>query len=79
MPATAEVQQLRSTRSQRVLMLLWEYPPVLVGGLGRHVHALATALAAADHHVTVVTRHAPGAPLEEHSAGLGGRGVVSVG
>ena len=41
-------------------MLSWEYPPLLVGGLGRHVHALATGLAAAGHEVTVVTRHAPG-------------------
>ncbi|MEH1016050.1 hypothetical protein V6U90_23435, partial [Micromonospora sp. CPCC 206060] len=24
---------------RRILMLSWEYPPVLVGGLGRHVHA----------------------------------------
>ena len=31
----------------RVLMVSWEYPPVVVGGLGRHVHALATELAAA--------------------------------
>lgn len=38
-------------------MLSWEYPPVLVGGLGRHVHALATALAAAGHDVTVATRY----------------------
>ncbi|MFK3985160.1 glycogen/starch synthase, partial [Micromonospora sp. NPDC050397] len=30
---------------QRILMLSWEYPPVLVGGLGRHVHALSIALA----------------------------------
>jgi glycogen(starch) synthase len=36
-------------------MLSWEYPPLLVGGLGRHVHALATTLAAAGHDVTVVT------------------------
>jgi len=43
----------------RVLVLSWEYPPVVVGGLGRHVHALCTALAAAGHEVTVVTRHAP--------------------
>jgi glycogen(starch) synthase len=50
----------------RILMLSWEYPPVVVGGLGRHVHALATSLAAAGHEVTVVTRHAPGAPLEEY-------------
>ncbi|ADD42035.1 glycosyl transferase group 1 [Stackebrandtia nassauensis DSM 44728] len=38
-------------------MLSWEYPPVLVGGLGRSVHALATALAAEGHDVTVATRH----------------------
>ena len=54
----------------RVLMLSWEYPPVVVGGLGRHVHALATALVRAGHRVTVVTRHAPGAPLEEYSEGV---------
>ncbi|MEU8301684.1 glycogen/starch synthase, partial [Micromonospora sp. NPDC048909] len=38
--------------SRRILMLSWEYPPVLVGGLGRHVHALSVALAAAGHEVT---------------------------
>jgi glycogen(starch) synthase len=51
-------------------MLSWEYPPVVVGGLGRHVHALAGALARAGHQVTVVTRHAPGAPLEEVAEGV---------
>ena len=48
-----------SDHRQRVLMLSWEYPPVLVGGLGRHVHALATALVAEGHDVTVVTRYGP--------------------
>src|SRR5438552_2387000 len=57
-------------RALRVLMLSWEYPPVLVGGLGRHVHALATSLAAAGHEVTVVTRHAADAPLEELREGV---------
>ncbi|MEV4544546.1 glycosyltransferase family 4 protein [Micromonospora echinaurantiaca] len=56
--------------SRRILMLSWEYPPVLVGGLGRHVHALSVALAAAGHQVTVVTRHADGAPLEEYTDGV---------
>ncbi|MEU5567242.1 glycosyltransferase family 4 protein [Micromonospora musae] len=56
--------------AQRILMLSWEYPPVLVGGLGRHVHALSVALAAAGHDVTVVTRHADGAPLEEYADGV---------
>ncbi|MGS2617380.1 glycosyltransferase family 4 protein [Micromonospora sp. LZ34] len=56
--------------ARRILMLSWEYPPVLVGGLGRHVHALSVALAAAGHQVTVVTRHADGAPLEEYADGV---------
>ncbi len=54
----------------RVLMLSWEYPPVLVGGLGRHVHALATSLAAAGHDVTVVTRYGDGAALDERVEGV---------
>src|SRR3954465_9658037 len=47
-------------RALRVLMLSWEYPPVVVGGLGRHVHALATALADAGHDVVVVARQPTG-------------------
>ena len=37
-------------------MLSWEYPPVVIGGLGRHVHHLATALAEAGHEVMVLSR-----------------------
>ncbi|MDG4796813.1 glycosyltransferase family 4 protein [Micromonospora sp. WMMD1082] len=70
MSPNADVIDINPARSQRVLMLSWEYPPVLVGGLGRHVHALSVALAAAGHEVTVVTRHADGAPLEEHIDGV---------
>jgi glycogen(starch) synthase len=51
-------------------MLSWEFPPVVVGGLGRHVHELSAALVAAGHEVTVVTRHAPGAPVEEYVNGV---------
>lgn len=40
----------------RVLLLSWEYPPLIIGGLGRHVEALARALAADGHDVRVVTR-----------------------
>jgi glycogen synthase len=54
----------------RVLMLSWEYPPVMVGGLGRHVHALAESLDALGHEVTVLTRHAAGAPYDEVSGGV---------
>src|SRR5690625_1510631 len=37
-------------------MVSWEYPPVVIGGLGRHVHHLSTALAAAGHDVVVLAR-----------------------
>lgn len=37
-------------------MVSWEYPPVIVGGLGRHVYQLATALAADGHEVVVLCR-----------------------
>ncbi|MBN1221425.1 MAG: glycosyltransferase family 4 protein [Anaerolineae bacterium] len=39
----------------RVLMLSWEYPPHLVGGLGRHVAELSLALAEQQIIVHVVT------------------------
>ncbi|MCU0283235.1 MAG: glycosyltransferase family 4 protein [Candidatus Nanopelagicales bacterium] len=40
----------------RILHLAWEYPPVMYGGLGRHVHALAHAQARAGHEVVVITQ-----------------------
>jgi glycogen(starch) synthase len=50
----------------RVLMVSWEYPPVVIGGLGRHVHALAGELAAAGHEVVVLARHPAGTDAETH-------------
>ncbi|WP_394616042.1 glycosyltransferase family 4 protein [Lentzea sp. JNUCC 0626] len=50
----------------RVLMLSWEYPPVVVGGLGRHVHALATQLAAQGHDVVVLCRQPSGTDAITH-------------
>ncbi len=47
-------------------MLTWEYPPVVVGGLGRHAHALATALAAAGHEVVVLARRPTGTDAVTH-------------
>ncbi len=50
---------------RRILMLSWEYPPFVVGGLGHHTAGLARALAARGHAVTVVTAvHPEAAPLE---------------
>ncbi|KUI31734.1 glycosyltransferase family 4 protein [Mycobacterium sp. GA-2829] len=40
----------------RILLVSWEYPPVVIGGLGRHVHHVATSLADAGHEVVVLSR-----------------------
>lgn len=50
----------------RVLMVSWEYPPVVVGGLGRHVHALARHLAEQGHDVVVLCRHESGTDAVTH-------------
>ena len=52
--------------------LSWEYPPVVYGGLGRHVHALAEAQVAAGHDVVVVTQHSgdPAEALDERVNGV---------
>ncbi|MCU1656303.1 MAG: glycosyl transferase group 1 [Pseudonocardiales bacterium] len=54
----------------RVLMLSWEYPPLVVGGLGRHVDALARELAGAGHDVRVVTRGESGSAADEVRGGV---------
>jgi glycogen(starch) synthase len=50
----------------RILMLSWEYPPVVVGGLGRHVHALARHLAGQGHEVVVLCRQDTGTDALTH-------------
>ncbi|GGM35921.1 glycogen synthase [Longimycelium tulufanense] len=50
----------------RVLMLSWEYPPVVVGGLGRHVHALAVRLVRQGHEVVVLCRQPAGSDAGTH-------------
>lgn len=47
-------------------MLSWEYPPVVVGGLGRHVHALARHLADQGHDVAVLCRQPAGTDAATH-------------
>lgn len=55
----------------RVLMLTWEYPPYMIGGLGKHVVGLSPALArlGVEIHV-VVPRFNGGAPFEMVTNGV---------
>ncbi|MBS1990630.1 MAG: glycosyltransferase family 4 protein [Cyanobacteria bacterium SZAS LIN-2] len=56
--------------AKRVLMLSWEYPPRIIGGLARVVWALSQELAKMGLEVHVVTADHPGEP--EHSIDAGG-------
>lgn len=53
-----------------IVMLSWEFPPAVIGGLGRHVWELSKSLAHAGHHVMVVTPHTLGAPSMETVEGV---------
>ena len=46
----------------RVIMLTWEYPPKIVGGIARHVYDLANSLVAQGVKVNIITCEHPGAP-----------------
>ena len=50
----------------KILMVSWEYPPVVIGGLGRHVYKLATALAADGHDFVVLSRRPAGTDPATH-------------
>ncbi len=50
----------------KILLVSWEYPPVVIGGLGRHVHHLATELVAAGHEVVVLSRRPTGTDPSTH-------------
>jgi glycogen synthase len=54
----------------RALILSWEYPPLIEGGLARHVRKLAENLAAQDVEVHVLARGLEESPAEEEADGV---------
>src|SRR6266540_2200940 len=54
----------------QVLMLSWEYPPLIEGGLARHVRKLSENLPAFDVEVHVLTRGREESPSEEVVEGV---------
>src|SRR4051794_31747285 len=54
----------------RVLILSWEYPPLIEGGLARHVRKLSEALVERDVEVHVLTRGGEESPAEERRGGV---------
>jgi glycogen(starch) synthase len=55
---------------QRVLILSWEYPPIVAGGLARHVRKLAEGLVGQGVEVRVLTRGARDTPAHEVVEGV---------
>jgi glycogen synthase len=55
---------------QRVLILSWEYPPLIEGGLARHVRKLSESLVDLGVDVHVLTRGGEESPAEETVAGV---------
>jgi hypothetical protein len=49
----------------RALIASWEYPPVIEGGLGRHVRKLSEHLVREGAEVHVLTRRGGNLPAEE--------------
>ncbi|MGK2932894.1 MAG: glycosyltransferase family 4 protein [Solirubrobacterales bacterium] len=54
----------------RILIVTWEYPPLIEGGLARHVRKLSEALVELGVEVHVLTRGGEQATVEEEMAGV---------
>lgn len=54
----------------KILMLTWEYPPRVVGGIARVVHDLSRTLIKDGHEVTVITYKEGDAPYFEDDKGV---------
>jgi glycogen(starch) synthase len=54
----------------RVLILSWEYPPLIEGGLARHVRKLSESLVELGAEIHVLTRGGEESPPEEVEAGV---------
>ena len=54
----------------RILIVSWEYPPLIEGGLARHVRKLSEALVELGVEVHVLTRGGEQATIEEEVAGV---------
>ncbi|MBS4191296.1 glycosyltransferase [Bacillus sp. FJAT-49705] len=57
-------------KRKKILLLTWEYPPYIIGGLSRHVHGLAGGLHKKDYEVHVITANPNHQIQEEFSDGI---------
>jgi glycogen synthase len=69
-PMTERTQKHTSGWQLKILILTWEYPPNVVGGLSRHVYGLSEHLVQIGHEVHVVTAGNGGLPAYEVIKGV---------
>jgi 1,4-alpha-glucan branching enzyme len=62
--------RMSSSKSRKILMLSWEYPPRIIGGLARHVFELSQSLAKLGHEVYVLTARENGSEFYEEVEGV---------
>src|SRR6476620_9447699 len=67
---TNPADPIGSPPGMRVLLISWEYPPVIEGGLGRHVRKLSESLVRDGVEVHVLTRGGGRLPSEEERHGV---------
>ena len=61
---------MKGVKSMKILMLTWEYPPRVVGGISRVVYDLSHRLIKDGHEVTVVTYRDGEVPYYEDDKGV---------
>ncbi|MGA9227312.1 MAG: glycosyltransferase family 4 protein, partial [Mesobacillus sp.] len=64
------IQRKETELKKTILMLSWEYPPHIVGGLARHVHALSIELVKRNYEIHVISSRPHGAPGYEKKDGV---------
>ncbi|GAE33451.1 1,4-alpha-glucan branching protein domain-containing protein [Halalkalibacter akibai] len=65
-----ESEEDKRNEKRSILMLSWEFPPMMVGGLSRHVFDLSRAMVNLGHEVHVLTSHVDGYPDYEINQGV---------
>ena len=63
-------EQKKGAMKLKILMLTWEYPPRIVGGVARVVHDLSHRLIKDGHEVTVITYNEGNSPAYEDDRGV---------
>ncbi|MEW8987826.1 MAG: glycosyltransferase family 4 protein, partial [Bacillus sp. (in: firmicutes)] len=67
---TSEIVHPDNQKRQTILILTWEFPPNIIGGLARHCYGLAKSLVKENYEVHVVTSKLPTTPSFENVDGI---------